>query len=204
MTNKETKLEKIQIRSLEDGQPSRVVEGYAVRFNEPSQDMGFIETILPGAIDDSVIQRSDIFARFNHRDDAILARSRFGNGSLILELRNDGLYYSFEAPHTQFGDELLEHIKRGEIDSSSFAFSLPEDGKGDKWSQKEGKYYRTISKIDRLYDIAPVFNAAYPTTSCSKRAQEVMDAGEELNNKLDSMMREIEELKVDIKEDGKE
>ena len=203
-TEMETRTSKIQIRSLSDGQESRIVEGYAVRFNEPSADMGFIETILPGAITEETIRKSDIFARLDHREDTVLARSRFGNGSLILELRNDGLFYTFEAPHTQIGDELLEHIKRGEMDSSSFAFSLPADGKGDKWTQKEGKFYRTISKIDRLYDVSCVWTPAYPTTSCSTRAQEVLDAAKELNDKLDSMMREVEELKIDIQENGKE
>lgn len=203
-TEMETRTSTIQIRSLSDGQESRVVEGYAVRFNEPSADIGFIETILPSAITDETIRKSDIFARFDHRDDAILARSRFGNGSLMLELRDDGLYYTFEAPHTQYGEELLEHIRRGEIDSSSFAFSVPADGKGDKWTQKDGKFYRTISKIDRLFDIAPCYQPAYPTTSCSTRTQEILDSAKELNDKLDSMMREVEELKIDIQENGKE
>ena len=68
--------------------------------------------------------QSDIYARLNHREDTVLARSRYGEGTLHLELRNDGLFYSFEAPHTAAGDELLEHIKRGEISTSSFAFTV--------------------------------------------------------------------------------
>ena len=111
-TEMETRTSKIQIRSLSDGQESRIVEGYAVRFNEPSADMGFIETILPGAITEETIRKSDIFARLDHREDTVLARSRFGNGSLILELRNDGLFYTFEAPHTQIGDELSLYLPK--------------------------------------------------------------------------------------------
>ena len=198
MENKEQKSATINLRSIDGQEESRIVEGYAVRFNEPSENMGFIETILPEAITEDTIKRSDIFAKFNHRDDAILARSRFGEGSLSLELREDGLFYQFEAPRTQFGDELIEHIKRGEITGSSFAFSLPDDGKGDKWENRKGEYRRTIKIIDKLYDISPVFIPAYSTTSCSKRAQEVIDAGKEINEKLDSIMREIEELTINL------
>lgn len=198
MENKEQKSATINLRYIDGQEESRIVEGYAVRFNEPSENMGFIETILPEAITEDTIKRSDIFAKFNHRDDAILARSRFGEGSLSLELREDGLFYQFEAPHTQFGDELIEHIKRGEITGSSFAFSLPDDGKGDKWENRKGEYRRTIKVIDKLYDISPVFIPAYSTTSCSKRAQEVIDAGKEINEKLDSIMREIEELTINL------
>ena len=35
---------------------SRIVEGYAVRFNEPSQNIGFYETIDRGAITEDTIK----------------------------------------------------------------------------------------------------------------------------------------------------
>ena len=40
----------------------RHVSGYAIRFNEESNFMGFYEVILPSAIDEDTIKRSDIFA----------------------------------------------------------------------------------------------------------------------------------------------
>ena len=43
-------VQNIEFRKNEDGTNSRTVEGYAVRFNTPSQDLGFIETISPEAI----------------------------------------------------------------------------------------------------------------------------------------------------------
>lgn len=184
------------IRSLED-EGSRIVGGYAVKFDSESQNMGFIEIIRKGAITEEVIMNSDIFARFNHNEDTCLARSRYGEGSLALELRDDGLYYEFEAPHTAIGDELLEHLKRGEMSTSSFAFTLPEDGSGEKWyGREDGTLVREITKIDRLYDVSPVYEPAYLATSCSQRALDKVEKIKQINNVYDSMMGEIEKYTI--------
>jgi HK97 family phage prohead protease len=192
------KVNEISLRSLETDTPdSRIVSGYAVKFESESQNIGFIEIIKKGAITEDTIMNSDIFARFNHDENTVLARSRYGEGSLALELRDDGLYYEFEAPHTAIGDELLEHLKRGEISTSSFAFTLPEDESGDKWYKREdGTLVREIVKIDRLFDISPVYEPAYLATSCSKRTKEMLDKVEILNKKYDSIMRDLENYRI--------
>lgn len=184
----------VQLRNLESDTPeSRIVSGYAVKFESESQDMGFIEIIKKGAITEETIMNSDIFARFNHNEDTVLARSRYGEGSLALELREDGLYYEFEAPHTALGDELLEHLKRGEITTSSFAFTIAEDG--DRWYKREdGTLVREILKINRLYDVSPVYEPAYLATSCSKRALDMVEKSEEITSKYDSMLKELDEF----------
>lgn len=176
---------------LKDESESRTVSGYAVRFNEPSQNLGFYETIERGALSDEVIAKSDIYARLNHREDTVLARSRYGEGTLHLELRDDGLFYSFEAPHTAAGDELLEHIKRGEISTSSFAFTVADNDKSERWYKEDGQLKRTIYKIDRLYDVSPTFEGAYLTTSCYSRDK--AKAMEELSAKVDKKMNYLKD-----------
>lgn len=186
----------ISLRNLDEPE-SRIVSGYAVRFDEESQNIGFIEIIRKGAITEDTIMNSDIFARFNHDENTVLARSRYGEGSLALELREDGLYYEFEAPHTSIGDELLEHLKRGEINTSSFAFTLPTDGSGEKWYKREdGALVREIIKIDKLFDVSPVYEPAYLTTSCSKRAKDMVDKDKLINKKYDSLLRELENYRI--------
>lgn len=178
-----------------DSDESRIVEGYAVRFNEESKNLGFYETIDKGAITQDTINNSDVFAKLNHNDDSILARCRFGQGSLSLELREDGLYYMFESPHTQAGDELLEHIKRGEITSSSFAFTVSSKEKSERWYRDDNNTLkRTIYKIDKLYDVSPVYEPAYPTTTCSARANEIKATMEEVDKALDVTLNEIDKL----------
>lgn len=151
---------------------SRIVEGYAVVWDTPSEDMGFTEIIARGAITEETISRSDVLCKYNHNDDKVLARCKYGEGSLTLTLDDKGLKYSFLAPKTALGDELLEHIRRGDIDRSSFAFSLSGDLGCDKWTKVGGRLYRTIYHIDRLYDVSPVWTPAYDATSVGTRSAE--------------------------------
>ena len=166
----------------------RTVSGYAIRFNEDSAFMGFIERISPSALPASMLENADIFAYFNHDWGKVLARTP---NSLKLDLRSDGLYYEFEAPNTQDGNDLLEHIKRGEMYGTSFAFSLPEDGSGEVWTkQEDGTYLREIVMFDALYEISPVYTPAYPTTSVSARCLEHVRKLEEQNMNEDDKLKD--------------
>lgn len=169
---------------------SRHITGYAVVFNSQSEDMGFYETIKPEAITEDTIKRSDIVCLYNHNEDrGILARSRYGKGSLKLLVDERGLKYEFDAPKTALGDELLEMLRRGDINQSSFAFTIAEGG--DKWEKRDGKYYRTITNIDRLFDVSPVITPAYGETSVANRSLEdfkqKMDYIENLEKEIESI-----------------
>ena len=178
----------------------RTVSGYAVRFETESVNMGFVEIIKRGAITEETIKTSDVFALLNHNENTVLARSNHGVGSLTLTVDNDGVYYEFEAPNTANGDELLEHIKRGEISQSSFAFTVSNEDGAETWTKRsDGVIVRQINKISRLYDISPVYQPAYTETTCSRRALEKiselnkdMEDNKDLHNEQD--LQEIAEL----------
>lgn len=183
----------------------RTVSGYAVRFETESVNMGFVEVIKRGAITEETIKTSDVFALLNHNENTVLARSNHGVGSLTLRVDNDGVFYEFEAPNTANGDELLEHIKRGEISQSSFAFTVSNEDGAETWTKRsDGVIVRQINKIARLYDISPVYQPAYESTTCSKRALEKiselknMEDNKDLHNEQD--LQEIELLKAIIDE----
>ena len=89
---------------------------------------------------------------------------------------------------------MLEHINRGELFGDSFGITLPIDGSGERWEKRDGKYYRTITKIDRVWEISPVFSPAYPNTSCQNRNTDKIQEFEALYINLDNVMNEIEEL----------
>lgn len=176
------------------GDDSRIVEGKAISFNQPSNNLGgFVEYIHPEAITQELVDNSDVIAKFNHNDDRVLARWNKGNGSLILDLREDGLYYMFEAPNTTDGNDLLELLKRGDISQSSFAFRLSSDADAEKWVRNDnGEIERHIYRIGGLYDVSPVFTPAYDSTSCLTR--NLSDKLEEIkknDTKLDELLEEI-------------
>ena len=159
--------------NLSNSEDSRVVEGYASLFNSRSVDLGgFTEVISEGAFD-NVIERSTVLALMNHDSQrGVLARSVKGKGSLELNVDEKGLHFRFEAPKTQLGDELLEMIRRSDIDSCSFAFNVEKDS----WEKLEdGTYLRHIDQIGKLYDVSAVYAAAYPETSIAV-AQRSLDA----------------------------
>lgn len=187
----EKEIRNIQNKIKRASEDSRIVEGVAVVFNSDSVDMGFTETIDPSAITDDTIKSSDVFAYLNHDESrGVLARSKYGEGTLNLWIEDDGLHYRFEAPKTQLGDELLSYLSRGEITASSFAFTVAP--KGEMWTvDSVNGYRRKITKIDRLFDVSPVFQPAYETTSAAKRKIDELNT---INTKLDALKREFDEL----------
>jgi HK97 family phage major capsid protein/HK97 family phage prohead protease len=201
MIDTQKEIRKAEIQSAS----GRTVSGYAVRFESESVNMGFVEIIHRGAITVETIKSSDVFALLNHQENTVLARCNRGTGSLTLKVDNDGVFYEFEAPNTANGEELLEHIKRGEISQSSFAFTVSTEDGAEKWTKRsDGTIVREIFKIERLYDISPVYQPAYTETTCSKRAQEKfselknMEDNKDLHNDAD--LQEIELLKAIIDE----
>lgn len=174
-----------QVEVTGESEEKRTVEGYAILFGVSSDGLSFEEVIERGALD-GVVDKSDVFVLMNHNQErGILARSNKGKGSLTLSVDAKGLKYRFEAPKTALGDELLENIRRGEVCESSFCFDVEKD----KWEKKsDGTWKRAVSKVGNLYDVSPVYNAAYSKTSVYMRGKEQVEAElarkdtEKLNN----------------------
>lgn len=169
---------------------NRTIEGRAIPFNvfSPNRE-GFREMIDPQAIE-GVIERSDIFLLYNHdKSQGFLARNNKGKGSLKVDVRDDGVYFTFNAKKDNLSNYVYERIQNGELDETSWAFTVAED----RWVKAEdGVYERTITKFERLYDFSVVDNSYYGienTVGC-KRFAEVL-AEEEAENKR--KLAELEE-----------
>ena len=142
-----------------------IVRGHAAVFNKRSENLGgFVEIIAPGAFDD--VMDDDVRALFNHDANLILGRSK--SGTLAMSIDDTGLAYEIDLPDTQAGRDLDVSMKRGDVDQSSFAFSV----KDDEWEDKDGQYIRTIKKVDRLFDVSPVTYPAYPDADAGVRSLE--------------------------------
>lgn len=188
----------IGLEFREVGDNDRTIEGRAIVFNSLSQDLGgFKEKISPDAVSRELIDNSDIFMLYNHdRSKGFLARSKYGKGTLSTEIRDDGVYFKFEAPNTELANEVMEHMKRGDIDQCSFAFTVEDD----TWErQEDDSYIRTINSISRLYDFSIVDTPAYLNTECScARFLEIQEA----DKKALEEQREKEEREAQEKRDN--
>lgn len=159
-----------EMRSVQEG--TRKIEGYGIVFNSLSRDLGgFREIIKPEAID-GVLEISDVICVANHKhSDLPYARSTNLIGTLSLEIDENGVKYSFEAPNAPYGDDILECVKRCDIRTSSFAFYIAEDG--EEWDvMPDGTYLRTITKFEKIIDVSPVTFEAYEDTTVAVRSLE--------------------------------
>lgn len=138
---------------------NKTIEGRAIPFNFESPNReGFVERILPSAVD-GVIENSDIFMLYNHdRSKGFLARNNKGKGTLNIDVREDGVYFSFKPGNDNLSNYIWERMERGELDEMSFAFSVQKD----TWTKDgEGVWHRDISEFGGLYDFSIVDNSYY-------------------------------------------
>jgi HK97 family phage prohead protease len=163
-----------EVKPAAEGE-SRRIEGMAFKYNEWSQPLRgmlngkpitFVERILPGAAD--AADMSDVIARGEHSNLSILARRKDGQGTLDIELREDGLWYGFNAPNTTAGNDTLENVRLKNVTSSSFAFNLAPEGASLR-KREDGIYERDISKMAKIGDVSPVAEPAYTQTSVFAR-----------------------------------
>ena len=134
-------------------------EGYAAVFNSDSAPLPFIERIAPGAFSRSLKRgRNDIKLLWNHETGEVLGSTRAG--TLTLEEDSRGLKVRAELPETSTGRDAAILLKRGDIDSMSFGFSVPAGG--DDWSD-DGKT-RTLNSV-RLHEVSIVAFPAYSATA---------------------------------------
>ena len=136
----------------------QTIAGYAAVFNSPSEDLGgFIEYIAPGAFDS--VMNDDVRGFYNHDYNYLLGRA--SSGTLRLSTDERGLRYEIDLPNTTYANDLIELMRRGDVNQSSFAFMI----ESDSWSVKGKQNIRTITKISRLIDVAPVVIPAYPAAT---------------------------------------
>lgn len=141
-----------------------VLEGHAAVFNRPSEDLGcFVEQIDPGCFSRSLREKADVRALVDHDPSRILGRTK--PGTLILEEDAEGLLARIFPPDTTAGRDVVESVRRGDLDGMSFAFRTLKDS----WDYEKKPPLRTLLDVD-LYDVSVVTYPAYPDTSVALRS----------------------------------
>lgn len=181
--NKERRAVSIEIRmdGMDEGQ-TPIMRGHAAVFDRASELLCgcFRELIKPGAFTEA-LKTSDVRALFNHNPDNILGRT--SAGTLRLQEDATGLAIEIDPPDTMCSRDLQVSMKRGDVREMSFGFTVADDG--DEWTRDpddSGNWTRTISKIERLYDVSPVTYPAYPETECALRSLEKIQAAQPVND----------------------
>jgi HK97 family phage prohead protease len=157
-------LSKIETRTtpiefeVREGSDGMTFEGYAAVFNSPSEPLPFIERIAPGAFKRSIDSRNDIKFLWNHDTGMILGSTRAGTMKLYEDAR--GLKVVAQLPNTTAGRDAAELLRRGDVDSMSFGFSVPQGG--DDWSADGSE--RTLNSV-RLHEVSIVAFPAYSGTA---------------------------------------
>ena len=153
---------------------SRIVEGYAIVFNQQSRQLYdkaskkvFTEIIDPRAVTKAFLDDQDVKMLYNHSNDMLLARSTFGFGTLSYEIDEYGVKYRFEMPNTSVGNDVLELIRRGDVWGCSFAFSYAKDGVRDE--KRNGQNFRTVIQMASIDDFSIVVDPAYLGTYVTTR-----------------------------------
>lgn len=145
----------LEFRELEDGGMS--FEGYAAVFNSRSEDLGgFTETVAPGAFRRSLRSRNEIKLLWNHDTGSVMASTRAGTMSLEEDER--GLKVRAELAPTSLGRDISVLLKRGDIDSMSFGFSVIRDS----WNTAGNE--RVLEAV-RLFEVSLVSFPAYSGTA---------------------------------------
>lgn len=126
------------------------------------------EEIAANAFDE--VLQDDVRILINHKDSAILARTKSGTGKIWVDA--DGLRYAWKNPEISYAKDLSVSLDRGDIDQSSFGFRT--SWANNKWEEipldnGKRKYKRTIMKFDELYDCSPVTFPANPDTTVGAR-----------------------------------
>jgi len=134
---------------------------------------GAVERIMPGAFDGALERPDDVRALFNHDPSSILGRNI--SGTLSLTAAADGLRYAVTLGDTSIARDVREHIVRGDVSGSSFAFEV-EPG-GEEWRNVEIESEDGPLRVDvreirsvRLHDVSPVTYPAYEGTSVEAKA----------------------------------
>jgi hypothetical protein len=169
------------------------VEGDAAIANSWSEDLGgFREMIMPHAFDEADV--SDVRVLKNHNPDFILGRTTAKTAEVIP--LPSALHYRYVDGGTSYGKDLLISIKRGDVNQSSFAFTVAKDGAEIK-KASDGMYERRIYRLEKIYDVSPVTFPAYPDTTVAKRSIENIQVDELSQIKAE---QEKEQAQKDLEE----
>lgn len=158
-----------EVRATEptaDGKETLIIVGTPIVFDTPTtiNDLcgSYTEVIKRGALVGCDLTDSRLLV--NHDLTRIpLARTP---KTMQLSITEKGLEMRAELPDTEEAKTAYTAVKRGDLTGMSFSFTVPEGG--DSYDAQTNT--RTITKIEKVYEVSLVNFPAYPTASAEARS----------------------------------
>lgn len=158
----------VRIEKRDDGES--VIAGHAAVFYDGTPETEFelwkdlVERVMVGAFDDALSRPDNVRALFNHDPNMVLGRTP---NTLTLSTDKRGLRFEILPGSTTIATDVVEHVSRGDVTGSSFAFRVTEE----KWRVEEDDLeIREILNVE-LFDVGPVTYPAYEGTDVGLRAE---------------------------------
>ena len=198
--NKEIRKFDFEVRAKRDEQHGTYLEGTPIVYDVWTDLGWYDEQIQRGALDETDL--TDVRFLINHNTDMIpLARSRNNNENSTMQMmvEEDGLHIrvNLDIENNSEARSLYSAVDRGDIDGMSFMFVVD----GEEWEEEESEHpKRTITDIEKVFEVSAVTFPAYEQTSISARG--LADALESAKASLESVRAEkraIENKKKRIK-----
>lgn len=200
-SDKEQRAYMCDVATRSDEVHGNILEGVPIVYDAATDIGGMWKEIIDrGALDNADLK--DVRFLVNHDTDSIpLARSRNNNENSTMQMTVDeggmNIRVNLDIENNTEARSLYSAVERGDIDGMSFMFIVD----GELWEEEESDHpKRTITDIEKVFEVSAVTFPAYEQTSISARG--LADALESAKASLESVRAEkraIEDKKKRIK-----
>lgn len=189
-----------EVRAKRDETHGTFLEGTPIVYDSWTDLGWYDEQIQRGALDNTDL--TDVRFLINHNTDMIpLARSRNNNENSTMQMTvNEGgmnIRVNLDTENNADARSLYSAVERGDIDGMSFMFVVD----GELWEDEESEHpKRTITDIEKVFEVSAVTFPAYEQTSISARGlSEALDSARASLESVRAEKRAIEDKKKRIK-----
>ncbi len=189
-----------EVRAKRDETHGTFLEGTPIVYDSWTDLGWYDEQIQRGALDNTDL--TDVRFLINHNTDMIpLARSRNNNENSTMQMTVDesgmNIRVNLDIENNADARSLYSAVERGDIDGMSFMFVVD----GELWEDEESEHpKRTITDIEKVFEVSAVTFPAYEQTSISARGlSETLDSARASLESVRAEKRAIEDKKKRIK-----
>lgn len=191
------------VPSEDQAEEKMIVRGYASTFNQPYTLWEDDEFVVQEQVDSKAFDNadlSDVIFQYNHEGRVF---ARISNGTLSAGPDEVGLAIEADLGGTDIGKQLFQEIKGGYTTKMSYGYTV----NGSEWEERkleDGRTLelRTVTSINKVYDVSAVSIPANNATSISVRNLSDGVIAEVRAERLKALELEREKLRTKLRLGG--